>query len=331
MYSVFMDMMGYLLKRTINYILSVLAMMAVYGIFTIGFNLRLGELVHSIAFSIMLFAYPFYRIIRSTVTVIVDYYENDEVHAELVMKKFIPGFLFGNKKRIFRLNMYSKFIQIFIIGSMIYAFAMNDYNILKMAIAVICIIFMALMYILIKYPAVEYVNKRRQEDIQLMKKQVKTGFPPEQKKLKSFMKLPSSVLGANIIMVIIAFLLIILNPAPNNLLIYYFLMVIKTICGISLLFLPGSALFYSAEKARSRNYTIEIGKGEYGQVKVEFYKFEGYGDDRKEIRNKIDRIQVMDLGSRYIYILRMSQFKYIKIPRTFKNEELMLETMRIMM
>lgn len=331
MYPVFMDMMGYLLKRTVNYILSVLAMMAVYGIFIIGFNLRLGELAHSIAFSVMLFAYPFYRIIRSTVVVIVDYYEHDEVHVELAMRKFIPGFLFGNKKRVFRLNMYSKFIQIFIIGSMIYAFAMNDYNILKMAIAVICIIFMAVMYILIKYPAVEYVNNRRQEDIQLMRKQIKTGFPPESKKLKNFMKLPSSILGVNIIMILIAFLLIILNPAPNNLLIYYFLMVIKTICGISLLFLPGTSLFYIAEKARSRNYTIEIGKGEYGQIKVEFYKFEGYGDGRKETRNKIDRIETMDLGSRYIYILRASQFKHIKIPRTFKNEELMLKTLRNMM
>gem|GEM_PF-7105417 len=329
-----MEITKYIIKRITNYILSVLAILVVDGLVVYGFGIEARGWIQSLIIAVALLAYPAYRSIRGTVMVISDFMdESSETEENLfayLCEEAAPGIVAGRKNVIFFLNMISKFMQMCFIGCLAYSFAADDSRLFVRLMTITTLIMGLCLALLIRIPAVHFSKQREREAQELMTERENAGILIDDKRRRLFMQRPMRILIADILLSAAGILQMSLMPLDVPPMLYHVGAVVRTAGILAMICLPGCIYYYFREHYRSTSFVVEIGKGEYGQIKVEFWQYEGSGDDREKKRNKIDRVESLTVSSRYIKILKIGQLWPVKIPRTTTREFELLDTLELM-
>ena len=101
-----MDMTRCLVRRVGRYLMWAVGVMAIYAVFILARGVSPSETASSVMLCVALFGYPTYRVLRGTVTTIVDYYDPEAtVGVNLfayVCSMLAPRFFENNEKRVIK-------------------------------------------------------------------------------------------------------------------------------------------------------------------------------------------------------------------------------------
>ena len=332
-----MNVTRYLLKHVSFYLLTVLVLLLFYGIAALGLGIEpAGRLQNFCVVGIFL-AYPTVRLLYRTIMDMVEYldpdreYFNENIFAR-IWEESAPGTVKGKRNRKFIVNMLIRLVEICMLASLAYSFIVDDTEFFKGLAAVTVILSALVLLAVIRLAAREFISQRRREGEELSAERIKAGFPLDPVRRRRFMKRPGGLLAADVFLAVCGILEMALMPVDVASWLYHTGAFVRTLGILALLLMPAAIYFFVREWYRSYMFTVEIGKGEYGQIKVEFWQYEGSGDNRVKTRNKIDRLEVLTVSARYIRIVKVGNLWPVKIPRTMSRhrEKELLDTLEIM-
>ncbi|MGN1350827.1 MAG: hypothetical protein ACI4VM_07520 [Anaerovoracaceae bacterium] len=323
-----------MVKKITYYCITAMAVLVFWGILTLGAGLYLSEAAEELFVAAALFGYPAAACIRNTAKTAADCLDpetetEENLFAWLCGETVLRGKEPGEKRTVI-LNLLSKLGQMSFLGCLICAFLADEAELLRgvMIVAAGVMLFCLAMFLWIL--GARFVRKQRMEAEELRKDQELSGFTIDRARRKAFLALPGTLLGADLFLCLAGIFEVVLMPmdAPAGL--YQAGAAVRTLGILALLMLPFVLWYAAAEWYRSTMFVLEIGKGEYGQLKVEFWQYEGTGDEREKHRNKIDRLETLKKGSRYIRVVKTGHLWPVKIPRTAVREKELLDALDIM-
>ena len=322
-----MHIVRYIFKQLAAYIgcvvILMIAMQFIKSLFDIPFNALRDNMFMAVIF----FAYPIYRVVRSTIDAVWVFFDKTPLDSK--QQKFVGAFhvltanFWQNKMyRAFAINMLLKFLQLTALISMVYAFISNDFRVLKPVVVVAAVVGLLFALTLVRSQKFEY-EARNNEQLQKLEKirQTPGGMSINSERIKVFMNFPRMAFIIDLIIVIIGiFISFIASKIPFSITssVIFDIKIIGLLAGI---FLPFTGIYLFYQNWRSRMYTLRLGKGDYGQEKIEFFIYSGSGDEMEDTRYIIDRVESFEVGSRYIKVQKPALMKTVKIPRTMSIEE----------
>lgn len=333
-----MNIVTYILKKTLIYIGWVMGLMIVYGILTVGAGLDFGLNGSNICMAAILFAYPFYCVMRSTVHLVLLFFDESEDANRArafagLFQVLLPDAFEGRPQRIFIMNMASKFMQIMLIATLVYSFITGDAGMLRV-IGLLLFIVVAGFVLLFFRAMIKDYNRRIQEQLAKLEsiRDSEGGIKIDPERRAEFMKKPLWLMTGNLILSVLGVVILWSTPRISFAPIYYLLHYTEIIGCVSLLFLPFTVSYMMRENHKAQMYTLRMAKGDYGQDKLDFFTYSGKGDEMNDERYIIDRVAQVDPGPRYIRVIQRASVRRAMIPKTMSlaDERMLLQYLRDM-
>ena len=334
-----MHIVRYIFRRLAAYICFVIIMLIMMQLFKNISGTPFSALYDNIFMAVIFFAYPIYRVVRSTIATVVIFFDKTSQESEGerkfagVFHVLMTNFWENKIHRAFAINILLKFLQLTALISMIYAFISNDFRVLKPVAILSAIVGLAFTLAFVRTQKFEY-ELRNGEQLKKLEalRQAPGGMSISQDRRKAFMNFPRISFIINLIVVAAGLLIAFITSKIPFSITSPFLFDIKIIGVLATRILPFTGIYLFYQNLGSHMYTLRLGKGDYGQEKIEFFTYSGSGDEMQDTRYIIDRVETFEIGSRYIKLLKPAAIKYIRIPRTmsFDEERVLLEMIRRM-
>lgn len=333
-----MNIVTYILKKTIIYIGWVMGLMIIYGVLTAGAGLDFGLNGGNISMAVILFAYPFYCVMKSTVHLALLYFD-ESVEANRaqafagLFQVLVPDAFDGRPNRIFVMNMVSKFLQILLIATLVYSFVTGDAGMLR-AISLLLFLVVAGFVVLFARAMIKDYSHRTEQQLRSLEsiRESEGGIKIDPERRAEFMKKPLGLMTGNLILAVLGVVILWSTPMVSFMPLYYLLHYTEIIGCISVLFLPFTVSYMIRENHNAQMYTLRMAKGDYGQDKLDFFTYSGKGEDMNDERFIIDRVDQIDPGPRYIRVSQRASVRKVRIPKTMSlaDERILLQYLRDM-